>query len=120
MTSAEDAPDYHHVVEHPMDLSTILAELENHKYTKLSDVKDYFQLMFDNCFAYNPSRSVSDIYTKGPSTTPLLSTWVSTFPLLITSCHNTSFPTNLTGQANGVEAKSRGTCKEGRDLLVAS
>jgi len=65
MTSAEDAPDYHHVVEHPMDLSTILAELENHKYTKLSDVKDFFQLMFDKCFAYNPFRSVSDIYMEG-------------------------------------------------------
>lgn len=63
--NVDDAPNYHDVVERPMDLSTILAELESHRYTRLSDVKDSFELMFKNCFLYNPSRSVSDVYMKG-------------------------------------------------------
>jgi len=63
--NVDDAPDYHDVVEHPMDLSTILKDLEHNKYTQLSDVKASFDLMFNNCFLYNPSRSVSDVYMKG-------------------------------------------------------
>jgi len=46
------------------DSHIILAELQNNKCPKLSDVKDCFQLMFDNCYAYNPSRSVFDVYME--------------------------------------------------------
>ena len=63
--NVDDVPDYHDVVERPMDLSTILKDLERNKYTQLSDVKASFDLMFNNCFLYNPSRSVSDVYMKG-------------------------------------------------------
>lgn len=64
---AHDAPDYHDVIKHPMDLSTILKELESGKYTDLSDVKASFSLMFSNCSLYNPSTSVSGVYLKGCS-----------------------------------------------------
>jgi hypothetical protein len=52
---ADDASDYHTIIEHPMDLSTMLQELESGKYTKVSDVEESFDQMFSNCYRYNAS-----------------------------------------------------------------
>ncbi|XP_067902683.1 chromatin remodeling regulator CECR2-like isoform X2 [Heterodontus francisci] len=47
------APDYHKIIEEPMDLSTIENKLSEKKYnSKWAFVSD-FRLMFDNCEQYN-------------------------------------------------------------------
>jgi hypothetical protein len=61
----DDASDYYTVIiiKHPMDLSTMLEELEAGQCQHITDFKDSFKQMFANCFKYNsPS---SDVYKKG-------------------------------------------------------
>jgi hypothetical protein len=60
---ADGASDYHTVIKHPMDLSTMLQELKQGKYGELYDVKRSFNRMFSNCFKYNSSSN--DVYRKG-------------------------------------------------------
>jgi hypothetical protein len=60
---ADGASDYHTVIKHPMDLSTMLQELKEGKYGELYDVKRSFNRMFSNCFKYNSSSN--DVYRKG-------------------------------------------------------
>jgi hypothetical protein len=59
----DDAPDYHTIIKHPMDLSTMLQDLENGKFTKISEIKRSFKQMFANCFKYNPRRN--EVYKDG-------------------------------------------------------
>jgi hypothetical protein len=60
---ADGASDYYTVIKHPMDLSTMLQELKDGKYSELYDVKRSFNRMFSNCFKYNSSSN--DVYRKG-------------------------------------------------------
>lgn len=46
-------PDYHAVVKHPMDLSTIRKRLHNKYYWQASEALEDFKLIFDNCLLYN-------------------------------------------------------------------
>lgn len=49
----EEVPDYMDVVTHPMDLSTMRTKLRDGKYDKLDDMENDFNLMVQNCLAYN-------------------------------------------------------------------
>lgn len=49
----EEVPDYKDVVTHPMDLSTMRSKLRDGKYEKLDDMENDFNLMIQNCLAYN-------------------------------------------------------------------
>lgn len=49
----EEVPDYMDVVTHPMDLSTMRTKLREGKYEKLDDLENDFNLMIQNCLAYN-------------------------------------------------------------------
>lgn len=49
----EEVPDYMNVVTHPMDLSTMRTKLRDGKYEKLDDMENDFNLMIQNCLAYN-------------------------------------------------------------------
>ncbi|XP_043656358.1 bromodomain-containing protein 2 [Drosophila teissieri] len=46
-------PDYHAVVKHPMDLSTIRKRLHNNYYWQASEALEDFKLIFENCMMYN-------------------------------------------------------------------
>ncbi|EDV53954.1 bromodomain-containing protein 4A [Drosophila erecta] len=46
-------PDYHAVVKHPMDLSTIRKRLHNNYYWQASEALEDFKLIFENCMLYN-------------------------------------------------------------------
>ncbi|VVC93055.1 unnamed protein product [Leptidea sinapis] len=48
-----EVPDYSSVVKHPMDLSTMGKKLDKGLYKTIDDVEADFQLMIDNCLAYN-------------------------------------------------------------------
>ncbi|KAF8608459.1 hypothetical protein BDV93DRAFT_487136 [Ceratobasidium sp. AG-I] len=52
-----DAPDYNHVIKHPMDLSTMGRKVRNKQYrTKTEFVAD-LNLIWDNCLNYNANPS---------------------------------------------------------------
>eukprot|EP00833_Pecoramyces_ruminatium_P005397 jgi/Orpsp1_1/1179429/evm.model.c7180000069315.1 len=47
-------PDYFTVIKHPMDLSTIKEKIKLNKYSNINDYISDIELMFNNCFKYNP------------------------------------------------------------------
>ncbi|KAL6622239.1 hypothetical protein U3516DRAFT_585878 [Neocallimastix sp. 'constans'] len=47
-------PDYFTVIKHPMDLSTIMKKVKGNKYSDINDYISDVELMFNNCFTYNP------------------------------------------------------------------
>lgn len=49
----EEVPDYTLVVTQPMDLSTMRSKLRDGKYETLDDIENDFNLMIQNCLAYN-------------------------------------------------------------------
>lgn len=49
--------DYLNIVTNPMDLSTISKKFKEDKYTKVEEVLDDIQLIWDNCKTYNPDNS---------------------------------------------------------------
>lgn len=49
----EEVPDYMDVVTQPMDLSTMRSKLREGKYETLDDMENDFNLMIQNCLAYN-------------------------------------------------------------------
>uniref|UniRef100_A0A6P4ETU9 Bromodomain-containing protein 2 n=1 Tax=Drosophila rhopaloa TaxID=1041015 RepID=A0A6P4ETU9_DRORH len=46
-------PDYHTLIKHPMDLSTIKKRLHNNYYWQADEALDDFELIFENCMLYN-------------------------------------------------------------------
>jgi len=47
-------PDYFTVIKHPMDLSTIMKKIKENKYKGINEYISDVELMFNNCFIYNP------------------------------------------------------------------
>lgn len=52
---ALNIPHYRQVVKHPMDLGTMTQKLKQGQYGKASEVKRDFDLMIQNCLAFNPT-----------------------------------------------------------------
>lgn len=48
-----EVPDYLDIVTQPMDLSTMKLKLQSHQYTNLNELEADFDLMIQNCLAYN-------------------------------------------------------------------
>ncbi|XP_040001745.1 bromodomain-containing protein 4-like [Xiphias gladius] len=46
--------DYHDIIKHPMDLSTIKKKLDNKQYREAQEFAADVRLMFSNCYKYNP------------------------------------------------------------------
>ncbi|XP_029949883.1 bromodomain-containing protein 4-like isoform X2 [Salarias fasciatus] len=46
--------DYHEIIKHPMDLSTIKKKLDNRQYRDAQEFSSDVRLMFSNCYKYNP------------------------------------------------------------------
>ncbi|XP_061567461.1 bromodomain-containing protein 4 isoform X2 [Cololabis saira] len=46
--------DYHEIIKHPMDLSSIKVKLENRQYREPQEFAADVRLMFSNCYKYNP------------------------------------------------------------------
>ncbi|XP_073454355.1 bromodomain-containing protein 2 isoform X1 [Aquarana catesbeiana] len=46
--------DYHEIIKHPMDLSTIKKKMENREYRDAQEFAANVRLMFSNCYKYNP------------------------------------------------------------------
>ncbi|EZA60271.1 hypothetical protein DMN91_010538 [Ooceraea biroi] len=51
--NTKEVPDYLEIVSHPMDLSTMQAKLEKQEYETIAAFQADFNLMVNNCLAYN-------------------------------------------------------------------
>lgn len=51
-------PDYYDVIQHPIDMTTIEANIKNDRYGTLDDVVGDYRLMFSNCRKYNEEGSM--------------------------------------------------------------
>ncbi|KAI9301321.1 Bromodomain-containing protein [Cunninghamella echinulata] len=51
---ALNIPDYHTIISHPMDISTIEKNLNQGEYTSPDEFESDIKLMFNNCYRYNP------------------------------------------------------------------
>ncbi|XP_056874058.1 bromodomain-containing protein 3-like isoform X2 [Takifugu flavidus] len=47
--------DYHDIIKHPMDLSTVKRKLDRGEYPNADSFAADVQLIFSNCYKYNPS-----------------------------------------------------------------
>ncbi|XP_075881593.1 bromodomain-containing protein 3b isoform X4 [Nelusetta ayraudi] len=85
--------DYHDIIKHPMDLSTVRKKMDKSEYNDPQSFATDVRLMFSNCYKYNPpdhevvamARKLQDVFemrfakipdegleASVPSTTPLL------------------------------------------------
>ncbi|KAM3610269.1 uncharacterized protein V6R79_001617 [Siganus canaliculatus] len=85
--------DYHDIIKHPMDLSTVRKKMDKGEYSDPQSFATDVRLMFSNCYKYNPpdhevvamARKLQDVFemrfakipdegleASVPSTTPLL------------------------------------------------
>uniref|UniRef100_H3BHW2 Bromodomain containing 3a n=1 Tax=Latimeria chalumnae TaxID=7897 RepID=H3BHW2_LATCH len=46
--------DYHDIIKHPMDLSTVKKKMDNRDYQDAQSFAADIRLMFSNCYKYNP------------------------------------------------------------------
>ncbi|XP_028664917.1 bromodomain-containing protein 3-like isoform X2 [Erpetoichthys calabaricus] len=46
--------DYHEIIKHPMDLSTVKKKMDNREYQDAQGFAADIRLMFSNCYKYNP------------------------------------------------------------------
>ncbi|SPP73115.1 peregrin [Drosophila guanche] len=53
-----EVPDYTDIVKHPMDLGTMRTRLKDCQYTTLEQLESDFDLMIQNCLAYNNKDTV--------------------------------------------------------------
>ena len=60
---ALQCPNYFKIIEKPMDLSTIQAQLKGGKYEKVTDFRDDVRLMVENCLRFN--RPGENVYKLG-------------------------------------------------------
>lgn len=51
-------PDYYTIIQHPIDMNTILKNIENDRYGTVDDFVGDYRLMFNNCRKYNEENSM--------------------------------------------------------------
>ncbi|KAM9742942.1 bromodomain-containing protein 3-like isoform 2-T2 [Menidia menidia] len=92
--AALELHDYHDIIKHPMDLSTVRKKMDKSEYSDPQSFATDVRLMFSNCYKYNPpdhevvamARKLQDVFemrfakipdegleAAAPSTTPLVS-----------------------------------------------
>ncbi|KAH8327130.1 hypothetical protein KR074_003597, partial [Drosophila pseudoananassae] len=62
-TEALQVPSYYSVIDHPMDLITIIKRLDNNYYWSVEEAILDFRLIMRNCFTFNPPGDV--VFRKG-------------------------------------------------------
>ncbi|CAG5120006.1 unnamed protein product [Candidula unifasciata] len=58
--NVEDAADYYDIIEHPMDLSTMMGKIDLHEYTTVRAFMKDIDLICSNALEYNPNRGPMD------------------------------------------------------------
>ncbi|KAH7099858.1 hypothetical protein BKA62DRAFT_831355 [Auriculariales sp. MPI-PUGE-AT-0066] len=60
--SRQEAPDYHEIIAHPMDLATMSKKVKQRQYKSKEDFAHDLSLIWDNCLKYNVGK---DHYLRG-------------------------------------------------------
>ncbi|XP_015256435.1 PREDICTED: ATPase family AAA domain-containing protein 2-like isoform X1 [Cyprinodon variegatus] len=60
----EEVPDYLMVVQNPMDLSTLLSNIDEHKYVTVNEFLSDADLIWQNALEYNPKRDQADRHIR--------------------------------------------------------
>ncbi|KAH0170378.1 Bromodomain-containing protein, partial [Aureobasidium melanogenum] len=55
---ALNVPQYFSIIKHPMDVSTITQRLKGGQYASAEEFRNDFELMFSNCFKFNPAGNI--------------------------------------------------------------
>jgi bromodomain-containing factor 1 len=55
---ALNIPQYFSIIKHPMDISTITQKLKGGQYASAEEFRNDFELMFTNCFKFNPAGNI--------------------------------------------------------------
>jgi bromodomain-containing factor 1 len=66
---ALNIPNYHKIIKKPMDFGTILSNLKTSQYANAKDFYADAQLVFQNCFKFNPP--TDEVFKMGKSTQEL-------------------------------------------------
>lgn len=56
--SEEDVPNYRQFISKPMDFSTLVKNIDDHKYSTMKQFEEDLRLIFSNCYTFNDSESV--------------------------------------------------------------
>ncbi|KAM4725926.1 ATPase family AAA domain-containing protein 2-like [Anableps anableps] len=60
----EEVPDYLMVIQRPMDLSTLLSNIDEHKYVTVEEFLSDADLIWQNALEYNPDRDPADRHIR--------------------------------------------------------
>eukprot|EP00166_Cyanidium_caldarium_P005200 ctg_609.g275 len=63
-----DAPDYHEIVQQPMDLSRLLQHIDDRRIQTLSELVAAFELIAQNALAYNSQREERGLRIRSKAT----------------------------------------------------
>ncbi|KDR69778.1 hypothetical protein GALMADRAFT_908498 [Galerina marginata CBS 339.88] len=55
--SKTEVPDYHEVIQHPMDFQTMLKKVKQKQYKSKREFKDDLELIWSNCLTYNATEN---------------------------------------------------------------
>ncbi|OMJ07587.1 Bromodomain-containing protein [Smittium culicis] len=61
---ADGCPDYFDLIKNPIDISTILRKIDSLSYNKFSDFESDMDLLFSNCYLFNPANTLVHEFGK--------------------------------------------------------
>ncbi|OMJ15533.1 Transcription initiation factor TFIID subunit 2 [Smittium culicis] len=61
---ADGCPDYFDLIKKPIDISTILKKIDSLSYYKFSDFESDMDLLFSNCYLFNPANTLVHEFGK--------------------------------------------------------
>lgn len=56
--------DYFEIIKYPMDLGTLDSKLKNNSYNNIQEFKSELDLIWNNCYTYNPPNSDISLMAK--------------------------------------------------------
>merc|ERR1712226_1520850 len=83
-------PDYYQHIKHPMDIGNVKIRLQKNLYHSSEHCIDDLELIFKNCFKYNPKNS--DVYQMGESVSNIPKDKIKTMPTPETELTKTKAP----------------------------
>uniref|UniRef100_A0A4W5KED4 Bromodomain containing 3b n=1 Tax=Hucho hucho TaxID=62062 RepID=A0A4W5KED4_9TELE len=112
--------DYHEIIKHPMDLSTVKKKIDSQDYQDAQSFATDVRLMFSNCYKYNPpdhevvamARKLQDVFemrfAKMPDE-PIDATQPSTTPVVSKSTESSESSGNTSSSESSDSEEERAT-----------
>ncbi|XP_029617873.1 bromodomain-containing protein 3 isoform X3 [Salmo trutta] len=118
--AALELHDYHEIIKHPMDLSTVKKKMDSRDYQDAQSFATDVRLMFSNCYKYNPpdhevvamARKLQDVFemrfAKMPDE-PIEATQLSTMPVVSKSTESSESSGNTSSTESSDSEEERAT-----------